>query len=74
MVKKGKLDNQVYLLRTQARLSQQKLAEKVGVTRQTINALEHNRYNPSLILAFEIAKVFEKSLEEVFSYSKEESL
>ncbi|PAV28523.1 transcriptional regulator [Virgibacillus profundi] len=70
-MKKGNLDNKVYLFRTQARLSQEKLAKKVGVTRQTINALEHNRYNPSLVLAFEIAYVFDKSIEEIFSYSKE---
>ncbi|WP_084063371.1 helix-turn-helix transcriptional regulator [Ornithinibacillus halophilus] len=66
------LTNNLYFYRSQAKLSQEKLAQKVGVTRQTINALEHNRYNPSLILAFEIANVFNKSIDEIFTYEKEE--
>jgi putative transcriptional regulator len=49
-------------------MTQQELAEKVGVTRQTIIALEAGRYAPSLLLAFRIARVFEASVEEVFQY------
>lgn len=47
-------------------LSQQKLAEAVGVTRQTINAIERERYNPSLELAFELADFFECQIEDIF--------
>jgi putative transcriptional regulator len=53
-------------------MTQQQLAEKVGVTRQTIIAMEKGRYSPSLELAFRIALVFEVSLEEVFSYEPED--
>ncbi|MGF9712484.1 helix-turn-helix transcriptional regulator [Paenibacillus naphthalenovorans] len=48
--------------------TQQDLAKKVGVSRQTIASIEANRYNPSLILAFEISFVFDKELQEVFQY------
>jgi putative transcriptional regulator len=49
-------------------MTQQQLADKAGVTRQTIVALEKGNYSPSLELAFRIARVFEKSIEEVFQY------
>jgi putative transcriptional regulator len=49
-------------------MTQQELAERVGVTRQTIIALEAGRYAPSLLLAFRIARVFVASVEEVFQY------
>jgi putative transcriptional regulator len=49
-------------------MTQKELAEKVGVTRQTIVAIENAKYSPSLELAFRIAHVFDKPLEEVFSY------
>ena len=49
-------------------MTQQQLAEKVGVTRQTIVAIENGKYSPSLELAFRIALVFDLPLEEVFSY------
>ena len=49
-------------------MSQKALAEKVGVTRQTIHAIETSLYSPSLEVAFLIAHVFNKPLEEVFSY------
>jgi putative transcriptional regulator len=52
-------------------MTQQQLAEKVGVTRQTIIAMEQEKYSPSLELAFRIARVFDVSLEEVFSYDAE---
>ena len=53
-------------------MTQQQLAEKVGVTRQTIIAMEQGKYSPSLELAFRIARVFEVPLEEVFSYDTED--
>lgn len=49
-------------------MTQQELAKKTGVTRQTIVAIENSKYSPSLELAFRIADVFETKLEEVFSY------
>lgn len=52
-------------------MTQQALAEKVGVTRQTIVAIEKEKYSPSLELAFKISSVFDKPLEEVFSFNSE---
>ena len=53
-------------------MTQQQLAEKVGVTRQTIVAIEKGKYSPTLELAFRIAFVFNLPLEEVFSYEPED--
>ena len=55
----------------QEEMTQQELADKVGVTRQTIYAMEKGKYSPSLELAFKIAQVFDLPLEEVFSYEGE---
>lgn len=52
-------------------MTQQELADKTGVTRQTIVAIEQGKYSPSLELAFRIAHVFNTPLEEVFSYIAE---
>jgi putative transcriptional regulator len=52
-------------------MTQQELADKTGVTRQTIVAIEQGKYSPSLELAFRIAKVFNTPLGEVFSYNDE---
>ena len=49
-------------------MSQQSLADEIGVTRQTVLAIEKDKYSPSLEVAFKIANVFEKPLEEIFSY------
>ena len=49
-------------------MTQQQLADKVGVTRQTIIAMEQEKYSPSLELAFRIARVFKVPLDEVFTY------
>ena len=49
-------------LRQELKMSQKELGDKVGVTRQTINALENGRYNPSLFLAYEITQVFNKMM------------
>lgn len=54
-------------------MTQQELAEKVGVTRQTIIAIESAKYSPSLELAFRIARAFDVPLEEVFSYQDKKS-
>jgi putative transcriptional regulator len=66
---KSRISNNIRKLRFfQDEMTQQELAEKVGVTRQTIIAMEQEKYSPSLELAFRIARVFGVPLEEVFSY------
>ncbi len=66
---KTKVKNTIRTLRFQAgEMTQQALADRVGVTRQTIIAIEQGRYSPTLEAAFRIAQVFEKPLEEVFQY------
>ena len=54
-------------------MTQQQLADKVGVTRQTIIAIEAGKYAPSLTLAFRIARTFKLSVEDVFQYENEQS-
>ncbi len=67
---KGTLENNIRRLRfDHNEMSQKELAEKVGVSRQTIVAIEAAKYSPSLELAFLIADVFETPLQEVFSYT-----
>jgi putative transcriptional regulator len=51
-------------------MTQQALADRIGVTRQTVNAIELGKYSPSLEVAFQIATVFEVPLEQVFQYTK----
>ena len=72
MTKKTCISNNIRTLRFMANeMTQQQLADLVGVTRQTILAVENGKYSPSLELAFAIARVFGKTLEEVFSYDEE---
>jgi putative transcriptional regulator len=66
---KPHIRNNIRKLRfNQGEMTQEQLAEKVGVTRQTINAIESSKYSPTLELAFKIALVFEVPLDEVFTY------
>ena len=61
------METKIRQFRQKKGITQQELADLVGVTRQTINALENARYNPSLILAYKITKVLGKdAIEEVF--------
>jgi len=63
------LSNNIRRLRFEAdEMSQQTLADKVGVTRQTIFAIEKDKYSPSLEIAFKISNVFKTPLEDVFTY------
>ena len=63
------LSNNIRKLRFEAdEMSQQTLADKVGVTRQTIFAIEKDKYSPSLEVAFKISNVFNAALENVFTY------
>jgi len=50
-------------------MNQQELADRIGVTRQTVNAIENGKYSPSLEVAFRIAEVFGVPLEQVFQYA-----
>ena len=63
---KLKILNQLSLLRSEKKVTQQGLADAVGVTRATINAMERGNYNPSLELAFRLSLYFEKNVEEIF--------
>jgi len=60
------MKNRLKVFRAMHDLTQEDLAEKLGVTRQTINAIEKQRYNPSLELAFKLADFFEVTIEELF--------
>ncbi len=60
------MNNCLRVLRAERQWSQAKLAERLGVSRQTINAVETGKYDPSLPLAFKIARLFERSIEKVF--------
>ncbi len=73
MAKKSKyvFDSKIHIYRATKRMSQQELADLVGVSRQTIIQLERNRYNPSMLLAYSIAKVFDVSIEELFDFKEE---
>lgn len=62
----GRLVTKIKELRTSFSMSQEELAEKVGVRRETITRLEKGTYNPSLKLAMDIANVFGKTVEDVF--------
>lgn len=66
---KNKLDE----LRKLNGLTQEEFAKKLRVSRQTISAIENGKYNPSLDLSFEIALYFNMTIEEVFTYEKEEN-
>jgi len=69
-MKEQKIKNQIRRLRFEAsEMTQAELAEKAGVTRQTIIALEAHKYSPSLELAFRISKIFDVPLEKVFQYN-----
>jgi putative transcriptional regulator len=59
--------NNVRVERAIARLTQQELADRVGVSRQTINAMEAGKYIPSTVLSLKIAEVFSKTVNDIFS-------
>jgi len=58
--------NRLRVLRAERNWSQAKLADELGVSRQTVNAIENKKYDPSLPLAFKMAKLFEMPIEEIF--------
>lgn len=69
-MKKSVLKNNIRKLRFNSdEMTQQDLANKLGVSRQTINAIEAGKYSPTLELAFRLAEVFNEKLEDVFQYN-----
>jgi transcriptional regulator len=64
--------NRLEEIRKAKGITQEELANALEVSRQTVGSLENGRYNPSIILAFKIARFFEVSIEEVFIYEEDE--
>lgn len=64
------VSNKLQKIRKESKLTQDELAARVGVTRQTILSIEKGKYIPSLPLAFALAKEFNMSIEKIFSYEK----
>jgi putative transcriptional regulator len=72
MVKPTRVTNAIRVLRfANGEMTQAELADRIGVTRQTIIAIEQGRYSPSLEMAFQIARVFNVPLDEVFQYPED---
>lgn len=71
MVKPTKVTNSIRALREAAGLTQADLAARVGVTRQTLIAIEAGRYSPTLELAFQLSRVFGVGLDDVFQYPED---
>lgn len=67
------LKNRLEILRKQKGIKQEELAEALEVSRQTIGSLENRRYNPSIILAFKLARYFNTTIEEIFIYEEEKN-
>lgn len=65
------MKNNLEELRKEKSLNQEELASALGVSRQTIISLEKGRYNPSILLAFKIAKHFNKTIEDIFIYEED---
>ena len=65
------MKNRLKVLRAERDWTQANLADKLGVTRQTVNAIEKGKFDPSLPLAFKIARLFESSIEDIFKDAQE---
>jgi putative transcriptional regulator len=64
------MQNKIKVERAILNITQEELAKKISVSRQTINAMELNKYVPSTVLALKLAKVFNKKVEDIFSLEK----
>ena len=75
MAKKSKyaFESKIHVYRATRRMSQQELADLVGVSRQTIISLENGKYNPSILLAHAIARLFGTQIEDIFLFEEEEA-
>jgi putative transcriptional regulator len=69
--KSQQLVNRIAVLRAERKMTQKELAEKAGVSRQTIISIENKKYSPSLVLAFKIAKALDVAITQVFQYKEE---
>ena len=65
------MKNRIEEIRSERGMKQEELAKALGVSRQTISSLENGRYNPSIGLAYKVAKFFGKTIEEVFVFEEE---
>ena len=66
------MKNRIEDIRKEKGIRQEDFAKAMGVSRQTISSLENGRYNPSILLAYKIAKYFEMTIEEVFLFEEED--
>ncbi len=66
------MKNRIEEIRKEKGIRQEEFAKSMGVSRQTISSLENGRYNPSIMLAYKIAKYFEMTIEEVFIFEEED--
>lgn len=66
------MKNRIEAIRKERGIRQEEFAKSLGVSRQTISSLENGRYNPSILLAYKIAKFFGMSIEEVFVFEEED--
>ena len=66
------MKNRIEEIRKEKGIRQEDFAKSMGVSRQTISSLENGRYNPSIMLAYKIAKYFEMTIEEVFVFEEED--
>lgn len=67
---KYQFESKIHVYRATKRMTQQELADLVGVSRQTVMQLERNRYNPSVLLAYSIARVFDVTIEDLFDFKE----
>ena len=65
------MKNKIEEIRKQRSIRQEEFAKAMGVSRQTISSLENGRYNPSILLAYKIARYFDMTIEEVFCFEDE---
>ena len=66
------MKNRIRVARAEVRMTQQQLAEAIGVSRQTINAIESGKFVPSTVLALKMAQIFEKPVEDIFMLDDED--
>lgn len=66
------MKNRIEAIRTEKGIRQDELAKAMGVSRQTISSLENGRYNPSILLAYRLAKYFDMTIEELFIFEEED--
>lgn len=65
------MKNRIEEIRNERGIRQEELASAMGVSRQTISSLENGRYNPSIVLAFKLARHFDMRIEDIFTYEEE---